>query len=121
MLPDEGTQHGVGRVGAHVGDRLPGKLIMGRQIADREDVGVLAVDRSVWLNVICCPHGARMVPTQPMDQPLVLVLPDASEATQHVFKLTGRHGAELGPQRGHADVRTGVTQEPNHLIPQATG
>ncbi len=94
---------------------------MGRQVADREDVGVFAVDGSVRLNVVCGPHGARMVPTQPMDEPLVLVLPDASEATQHVLEFTARHGRELGPQRGHADVRTGATQEPNHLIPQATG
>jgi hypothetical protein len=56
----------------------------------------LAIDGSVRLNMICCPDGAWMVPTQPMDEPLVLVLPDASEATQHVLQLTVGHGWELG-------------------------
>jgi hypothetical protein len=121
MLPDEGAQYGVGRVGAHVEDRLPGKLTMGRQVADREDVRVFTVDGAVRLNVICCPHAARMVPTQPMDEPLVLVLPDASEAKQHVLEFIVRHGWELGPQRGHANMRAGATQEPNYLIPQVTG
>jgi len=95
--------------------------MVGRQVANREDIGVLAVDGSVRLYVVCRPHGARMAPMQPMDEPLVLVLPDASEATQHVPELTARHGRELGSQRGHADVRTGATQKPNHSIPQATG
>jgi hypothetical protein len=94
---------------------------MGGQVADREDVTVFPLDRSVRLNVVCCPHAARMVPTQPMDEPLVLVLPDASEATQHVPELIVGHGWELGPQRGHANMRAGATQEPNHLIPQGTG
>jgi hypothetical protein len=55
-----------------------------------------------------------------MDEPLVLVLPDTSEATQHVFEFTVRHGWELGSQRGDANVRTVASQEPNDLIPQAT-
>ena len=67
----------AGRMGYRVHTLSPGKDTPTGQVADREDIEVPAVDGSVRLNVVCRPHGARMVPTQPMDEPLVLVFPHA--------------------------------------------
>jgi hypothetical protein len=85
VLPEERREEGDGGFGAHVGDRLPGKLVVGGQIADRDSVGIDPVDKLVRLDVVHRPDGARLVPTQPTDEPLVLVLPDASKAAQDVW------------------------------------
>lgn len=82
MLPEERSEDGDSGFGVRVGDGFPGQLVVGGQVADRKGVGILAVDRPVWLKVIHRPDGAGTAPAEPMDEPLVLMLPDASEAAE---------------------------------------
>ena len=58
---------------------------------------------------------------QPMDEPLVLVLPDASKAPQDVLQCTAWHAREHGLQRRYIDVGSGQTEQLNNLIAQQAG
>ena len=110
VLPEERGEDGDRGLGAHVGDRLPGKLVVGGQVANRDGVGIDPVDGLVGLDVVYRPDGARMVPTQPVDKSLVLVLPDASKAAQDIFQFAARHGREEGLQRRYADAGSGQAE-----------
>jgi hypothetical protein len=116
VLPEERSENGDGGFGARVGDGLPGKLVVGGQVADRKGVGVLAVDRPVWLKVVHRPDGAGTVPAEPMDEPLVLILPDASEAAEDVLQLAARHSREGGLERRHTDAGSGQAEQLHHLV-----
>lgn len=80
-----------------------------------------SIDGPIRLNMIHCPDRAGMTPAQPMDQPLMLVLPDASKATQNVFQFTARHGGEGGLQRRYPDTGSGETEQLHDLIAQGAG
>ena len=110
MIPEERGEDGDGGLGACVGDRLPGELVVGGQVADRKGVGIHPVDRPVRLDVVHRPDGSRMMPAQPVDESLVLVLPDASKAAQDVLQFATRHGREGGPQRRCPDVGSGQAE-----------
>lgn len=92
VFPEERGEDGDRGFGGRVGDGLPGKLVVGGQVADRKDIGIEPVDGLVGLNVVHRPDGSRMVPTQSVDEPLVLVSPDPSKAAQDVLQFTARHG-----------------------------
>ena len=74
VLPGERTQYGCGRIGAHVGHRLPSKLIGGRLVKDREDVGARETS-----------HGSRV----------------ATESRARYFRGVLFH-AISGAKRGHS-------------------
>jgi len=64
VFPEERGEDGDRSLGARVGGRLPGELVVGGQVADRKGVGIHPVDRPVRLDVVHRPDGSRMMPAQ---------------------------------------------------------
>jgi hypothetical protein len=94
---------------------------VGGEVADGDGVGINPVDELLWLDVVHRPDGARVVPAEPMDEPLVLVLPDASETMEDVLQFAAWHGREGGLQYRRTNAGSGQAEQLHDLIAQGAG
>ncbi len=63
MFEEERLQRRGGVFGGRFGNREPGELLAARQVADREEGVIDAIDRRRRLGVVHRPDGARALPT----------------------------------------------------------
>ena len=105
------------RLGLFVGHRLPGQLLMARQITNGEDVRIDPIDRMDGLAEVDRPDGARVMPCQLEAGYAISASPDATIAAEQLLKDYPRYFRKEGPQGRQPDSRTGyLVQEADHFV-----
>jgi hypothetical protein len=90
VLLEEGLENGLRLLGRDGPDRLPGKLLMARQVTNREQIRIGAVDRLIRLTMIHGPYPARLVPGQTEAPGGVAAAPYPAVTRQQIAQHTAR-------------------------------